>query len=112
MVAVHANATITATGGYSITGLCARSAVYLTVNLKAAPTGTTPTLTYSISEVDPGDQTTVIGTPVTGAALSAAGTQQIALTNTTTGCVRITWTITGAGASFGQVYSTLTTKRA
>ncbi len=82
------------------------------MNVKAAPTGTTPSRIYTLAEVDPGDQTTMIGTPAVGAAITAAGTQQLSLPNTTTGGVLVSWAISGAGATFTQPYATLTAKLA
>lgn len=111
MMAVKANDTITTSGSVAINGLCGTKEIDLTVNVKAAPTGTTPTLTWTISEVDPGDQTTVIGTTTTGTALAAAGTQQLTLPNTTTGCILVSWAIGGsASPTFTQVYATLSAK--
>lgn len=106
---VQNNSTVTASGASVYTGFGVREIV-LVVNVKAAPTGTLPTLTYSLSEVDPGDEITLVGSSVTGAAITGAGTQILQLPLTVTGVVQVSWSISGAGASFTQVYATVVTK--
>lgn len=106
---VQNNATVTSSGSAVYTGFGVRELV-LVVNIKAAPTGTTPTITYSMQEVDPGDQTTLVGSSVTGTALATATTQILTLPLTVTGAVQVSWTVAGTTPSFTQVYATLTTK--
>jgi hypothetical protein len=106
---VQNNATVTTSGSSVYTGFGVREIV-LVVNLTAAPTGTLPTITYSMQEVDPGNLTTTVGTSVTGTALTGVGTQILSLPLTLTGAVQVTWTVTGAGASFTGVYATVVTK--
>jgi hypothetical protein len=108
---VQANATLTATGSQVIsTGQYGTCEIDLIVNIKNAPTGTTPSITWSIQEVDPGDQVTAIGAAVTGTAMTAAGTQVITIRTSVTGVVQVTWTITGTTPSFTGVYATLLSK--
>src|SRR5689334_8399519 len=76
--AVQSNATLTASGSAVFTGYGAAE-ISLFINVKAAPTGTDPTLQYTIQEVDPGDGTTVIGTSVSSTAINAIGIQRITL---------------------------------
>ena len=52
--AVHDNATVTASGSTVITNL-GQGQVSLFVNVKDSPTGTDPTIQYTLEEVDPGD---------------------------------------------------------
>jgi len=107
---VHSNATIVASGSTVLTGYGA-SEVSLFINVTAAPTGTTPTLQYTIQEVDPGDGTTVIGNTATSTVISAIGIQRITLESTFGGSIKVSWVIGGAGPSFTQVYSTLVAKQ-
>jgi hypothetical protein len=94
-------ATLTATGSSVIAGINA-SANYLIINVKNAPTGTTPSITFTVQDVDPIDQTTVMGSPVSFTAMTAAGVQENSfLCNS--GSVKVTWTITGTTPSFTGV---------
>lgn len=107
--AIHSNATITANGSSSFLTYGAKE-ITLLVNIKAAPTGTAPTLTFFLEEMDPGDQATQILTTINTGALNAIGTYAVTLRTTRSGCVRVRWTISGASASFTQVYTTLQQK--
>lgn len=107
---ISANATITSSYSRIIDSYGSRE-ISLFINIKNSPTGTTPTITYTLQEVDPGDYTTTVGTTVTGAALNAIGTQILTLPVTKSGVVKISWTIAGTNTpSFTGVYATVTTK--
>lgn len=108
---VQTNATLTASGSAIFTGYGAAE-VSLFINVKASPTGTTPTLQYTIQEVDPGDGATVIGNIATSTVINAIGIQRITLESAFGGSIKVVWTVTGAGASFTQVYTTLVAKQA
>jgi hypothetical protein len=107
----HKNATVTTSSSVVVTGIAGRQ-VDLIVNVKAAPTGTTPTLTFSLQAVDPQDSTTVIGSAVTGATISGITSQVLNLPGVESSAVKISWTVTGTTPSFTQVYSTLRAKGA
>jgi hypothetical protein len=107
---VQSNATITASGSNVFTGYGAAE-VSLFINVKAAPTGTLPTLQYTIQEVDPGDGATVIGTSVSSTVINAIGIQRITLLSSYGGSIKVSWTIGGSATpTFTQVYATLTAK--
>lgn len=79
--------------------------VYLFINVKNAPTGTNPTLTFSIYELDPGDKATPLRSTVTGATITAAGTQVLTLPATSSGIIQVSWTIGGTNSpTFTGVY--------
>ena len=103
---VQSNSTITATGSAQFSGFGVRELV-LVINLTIAPTGSSPTITFSMQEIDPGNGATTLGSSVTGATLNSATTQILTLPLTLTGAVQVTWTITGGSASFTGVYATL-----
>jgi hypothetical protein len=104
------NASVSASSSATYTGI-GHKEFNLVVNIKNAPTGTTPTLTFQIQELDPGDQSTAIGAAVVGTALIAAGTQTLKLPDCTTGCVKVTWTIGGTSSpTFTGVYATVSVK--
>jgi len=106
---VQSNATVT-TNGSAIFSAYGNKEISLFINIKNAPTGTTPTITYTIQEVDPGDLVTVVGTSTTGSAITAIGTQILTLSVTKSGVIQVSWTVTGTTPSFTGVYATLVTK--
>ena len=83
--------------------------INLVINVKTAPTGTTPTLQFTLQELDPGDQVTVIQS-VSSILFSTIGTQVIKLKATNSSIFNVTWTISGASADFPSVYAVLTSK--
>lgn len=106
---VLTNATITSNGSATLTGYGFQQ-INLVINIKASPTGTTPTLTFTIQELDPGDKSTSIGNSTTTSALNAIGVTTATLNTSTSGTVKVSWTIAGASASFTQVYATVVAK--
>ena len=109
--AVQSNATVTVSGATIFTGYGA-SEVSLFINVKAAPTGTLPTLQYTIQEVDPGDGLTVIGPTVSSTVISAIGIERITMESAFGGSIKVSWVVTGTLPSFTQVYATLVAKQA
>jgi hypothetical protein len=103
------NATVTSNNSAIVTGYGFQQ-VSIVVNIKASPTGTTPTLTFTIQEVDPGDKTTTFGNSASTQSINAIGVYTASLSTTTSGTIKVSWTITGAGASFTQVYATVVAK--
>lgn len=107
--AVHSNATLTASGSSILSGYGVKE-ISLFINIKAAPTGTLPTLQFTLQEVDPGDGTTVIGSVVTSTVISAIGIQRLTLLSAFGGNIKVSWTVGGSSPSFTQVYATLVGK--
>jgi hypothetical protein len=93
-VDLQSNATLSATGS-EVTSDLGYSDFRLLINLKNAPTGTSPTIQFKIEEVDPIDQTTVIGQTVTGVSHTAAGYEALELAGALSDTFKITWTIGG-----------------
>lgn len=107
---VHNNSTVIASGSQVIVGFGIKE-VTLVINVTATPTGTSPTLTYTIQEVDPGNTTTVFGPVVTSTTITNTSIQHITLPNTTGGALLVSWTITGTGSpTFTGVWATVTAK--
>jgi len=107
---IFSDDTITVGGSKTFSSLNNRQA-NLFINVQDAPTGTLPGLQFTLQEVDPGDQTTVIGTTVTGSSITAAGTQEITLNLTTSSTIKVSWIIVGTDdPTFTGVYVTLTSK--
>jgi len=103
---IHSNATVSSSSSSIVSGLTGRQ-VDLIVNAKGTFTGS-PSLTYCLQEVDPGDRTTVIGSQACGAAITAAATQTVSLPAIGGNLVKVSWTFTGT--SITQVYATLRAK--
>jgi len=101
---IHNNATITSSSSTVLTWV-GWSEWYLVVNLKNAPTGTSPTIQFKVEQVDPIDQTTVLtGVRVfTGTVMTAAGVDIIEIPELVSDAIKISWTVTGASASWTGV---------
>ena len=106
---VLTNATVTSNGSTILTGYGFQQ-VALVINVKAAPTGTSPTITFTIQEVDPGDKTTTFGNSATTGSITGTGVTKAVINTTTSGSLQISWTISGASASFTQLYATVVAK--
>lgn len=103
---IHNLATITATASTVIN--VGSTAVALIVNIKSSPTGTNPTLTFKLEEVDPVDQSTVTGLTTTGITLNAIGNQTLTIGQISSGYIKVTWTIGGTSSpTFTNVNATL-----
>jgi hypothetical protein len=108
---VQSNATIGASGSSIITtNDFGTQQISLVINITASPTGTTPTITFTIQEVDPGNGTTVFGNSATSTALNSISINTITLTSSTSNSIKVSWTVTGTTPSFTGVYATLVTK--
>ena len=108
---VQSNATVTASGSTIIsTNDFGTQQINLIVNIVNAPTGTTPTITYTIQEIDPGNQTTTMGNSATTKSITAAGVYTAELTYTSSNVIKVSWTVTGTTPSFTGVYATVVTK--
>lgn len=108
---VQSNATVTTSGSTIVTGnYFGSQEIALIVNVTVAPTGTTPSITYTIQEVDPGNGTTVYGSTASTSAITGTGVFTAVLNITTSSAVKVSWTISGTTPSFTGVYTTLTTK--
>lgn len=110
---IHSNSTITASGSSVLTtSFYGNQQIILIVNVKNSPTGTTPTITYTINEVDPGDQSTVLTNSSTSSTtiINAVGTYTASIKSSISSCIKVTWTVTGSSPSFTGVYSTLVSK--
>lgn len=96
-------ATITASGS-AVVSVPAGVGAALILVLGANPTGTNPTLTVSIQELNPVDQTTGISTSITGVTHSAQGVEKLVLPGLNSGTYKVSWTIGGtAGPTFTKV---------
>ena len=104
------NQTVTASGSSMVAMDFGHKETSLLINISSAPTGTSPTITFTLEEIDPGDGVTVLGTTVTGATLNGVGIQILTLPVTFGGNVKVTWTVTGSSPSFTGIYATIVNK--
>lgn len=79
------------------------------LNIKTTPTGTTPTFTLKIQDIDPVDETTTIGQATTTAALNATGVTVITH-RPKSPTVVVTWTLTGTTPVFPSVDLSVSSK--
>jgi hypothetical protein len=106
------NSSVTASGSQPVVGIIS-SEVDLIVNITGSPTGTLPTLTFTVAGSDP----EAPGTAITGdvsvstAALNATGTTVLVASPLRSSAVNVSWTIGGtASPTFPGVYVTLVIK--
>jgi hypothetical protein len=110
-VSVFNNGTITASGNdVFFLQYFGNQQINLIVNVTAAPTGSTPTVTFTIQEVDPGDTSTVFGSSASTTSITGTGVFTAVLTNTHSSAVKVSWVVTGGTPSFTGVYATITCK--
>lgn len=107
---VHDHATITASDARVFSSFEDRE-VYLLVNILSAPTGGSPTLTFTVQGVDSLDGTTVVGPSVATGSLTGVGITLVRLTTATTSLL-VSWTVGGSSPSFTNVDVTLFSKAA
>jgi hypothetical protein len=103
------SAPITTNGSYTFRGVFPREVIVL-INIKAPPTGTAPTLTFSIQDVDPMDESTPIGGAVSTAPLDSVGLTMLQLTRSCSTTVQVSWLIGGVAPSFPDVDVCILTK--
>jgi hypothetical protein len=106
---VHTNATITSSGSQLVNGLGAKE-ISVVVNVTASPTGSSPTIVFTLQQIDPGDGTTVFGATASTVSINAIGVFTATLSPTVGGALKLSWTIGGGSPSFTGVYTTLTSK--
>lgn len=99
------NATVTASGSMVVSGVGGRE-VTLGLTITGAVTGTTPSLSITMQEIDPLNQSTVMTSP--GNSISMGPYTSTSHTNylsmlSSTGTVLVTWTVTGTTPSFAGV---------
>lgn len=97
-VIVVKNAVTLNASGSQVVVLTPCSTVSLIVNVKASPTGTNPTLTWTVAEVDPVDQTTTTGASIVGSQITASGTQTVTIGPILSGTILVSWTIGGTSS--------------
>ena len=102
-------ATVTASGSGVLRGDIGQE-VTLFWNVSGAVTGTTPTSTFTMTEVDPGNESTTNGQTITSAVVNATGAGQITLSLINSPTILVTWTVTGTTPVFNSTYLTAVSK--
>lgn len=101
-VTILNNGTVTSSGSQVVDSLSA-SEVILLVNILNAPTGISPSLTFTIADVDPIDQNTVIGNSITSSPITGISATNIRLKNSVSDTLKVSWTLGGTSATFTGV---------
>ena len=104
-IAIVSNGTITAGGSSSTFITQPGQPLNIIVNLTNAPTGTTPGLVVTVSELDPGNGTTVLQS-VSTASLTTSGVTTLYICLKSSSVAQVSWTVSGTNPSFGGVYIT------
>ncbi len=104
---VLTGAVVISSGQKTVTGFLSRVAT-LTINITELPIGS-PSLTFSITEVDPGDGVTSVGNAVFSSPLSDKQIITLTLANLQSSAVLVRWLHEGTG-SFPSVSATLNEK--
>lgn len=85
--------------------------ISLVINITASPTGTSPTLQFTLQETDPGDFTTAVGSSVASSVITGTGIQIITLPATRLGSFKVSWAIGGTNSpTFTGVYANIISK--
>lgn len=84
--------------------------VTLIVNVTGAPTGTDPTLLFSLQQTDPSDNSAGIEAPYTMAPITGPGVFMLHAGGLISPSLVVSWSLTGAGAAFPMVSATLVDK--
>lgn len=96
------NRTITTSGSYIYDPANGRE-IILFWNIQGPITGSSPTIRFTLQEVDPFDRSTSIGQTIVSTAINTTGTGQITLSFSISPVISILWTVTGSSPSFGGV---------
>lgn len=107
---VHANATVASNGSFTTEATFGASPVLLVINITGTPTGGTPTLQFSVQEVDPVDLVTPVGSAINSNTFSAAGYQVVTLASASSCAFKVSWTVGGSTPSFTGVNVSMSAK--
>lgn len=72
--------------------------INLIINLKNAPTGTSPALVFTIADLDPIDMTTVVGNSVSTVSLTSATSTTLSLRNSLSNFIKVSWALSGSSS--------------
>lgn len=101
------NSSVTANGSLTVSNL-GFSKYNLLIDVTGTVTGTNPTLAFTIAEQDPLKTGTALGKSITGANITAAGTQNLTISGIRSATLKISWTIGGTSTpTFPGTYVTL-----
>lgn len=101
--------TVTVSGSDVVRGVAGSEAV-LSWNIAGPVTGAGATIVFTIAEVDPTDETTVVGSSAASVPITAASAGRINLPLILSPTVKVSWTVTGSSPSFGGTSLTLSSK--
>lgn len=79
-------------------------------NIAQSPTGSSPTIQFTLQEVDPNDGITPVGQSVTSSSINAVNVGQIILRQSTSSSLLLKWTVGGSTPSFSGVSLAVVTR--
>lgn len=91
------NYTITSSSSWIVDGLNS-SEIILSINILNTPTGTNPSLIFTVADIDPIDQTTIIGNQISSSAFTSTTTTTLKLRNSLSDTIKISWTLAGTSS--------------
>jgi len=95
------NQTITANGSTLFRGSVGQEAIiYWSI---ASVSGTTPAIQFTMTEMDPGLEVAALSDSVTSSPIIAAGADSLSLPHLDSPTIQVSWTVSGAGATFTGV---------
>lgn len=87
------------------------SQIILLLNITNSPTGTNPSITFMIQEVDPVDQITSLGDSVITSPITSSGVYTITLNNYLSDTILVSWVVSGTNSpTFTGINGTLVQK--
>jgi hypothetical protein len=104
--AIFVNQAITTSGSF-VYRAGAVAEVTLIWNITGPVTGTAPALTFRIEEIDPSDESTVVGQNTSSDTIRTVGSGYITLPTNVSQTTLISWTLTGTSPSFAGAYVTI-----
>jgi len=93
--------TVTSSGSFLHDGDTSHEHV-LFWNIVGPITGSSPTITFSLQEIDPNDRVSAVGQLITSPIINTTGTGQITLTLGISPLISVIWTVTGGSPSFSH----------
>lgn len=104
------NQTITSSGSSGTYTDFGAKEINLVINVTGPVTGSSPTIQFTLQEVDPGDGTTPFGPAKTSSVITSTGVYTVTLPVMLGGDVAVSWTVGGLSPSFGGIYATILNK--
>ncbi len=110
------NATISISGSQIVSGSESNigsfdsKEIILIINILNVPTGVGPSIIFTIQDVDPVNQSTVVGDSISSSSITSITSTSIKIVNSVSDTIKISWVVSGSGAQFSGVNATVIQK--